>query len=121
MADSTDKEDRVPHVSWWPQETFSYYDAYTALENLKKYNNKVDYVLSHSPNDECLDKVKDMLTMCGEVIPHYLRKGLSYSNTSTNLQSIANEIEYKRWFCGHIHMDEKLDKYTVVYNGMIEI
>ena len=120
-ANSTDKHSREEHVSWWESEQFDYSDLYHALDNLKKYNYSVDYVISHSPNNDFIQKIRELFTQCGEEIPYYLQSKLKESESSVNLQSLANEIKFKKWFCGHIHIDEKIGKYCVLYNNIIEL
>lgn len=120
-ADSTDKEDRVEHISWWKDETFDTMDMVEALENLKKNNDNVDYVISHAPTNECLDLLYKLFTQCGESVPYYLGKKLKYSTSSSNLQEIKDKITFKKWFCGHIHIDETVGKYRVLYSDFEEI
>ena len=120
-ADSTDKENRVEHISWWKEETFDAMDVVDAMENLKKHDYKVDYVISHSPNNECLDLLYKLFTQCGESVPYYLEKKLKYSTSSSNLQEIKDKITFKKWFCGHIHIDEFVGEYRVLYNDFEEI
>ncbi len=37
-------------------------DVVDAMENLKKHDYKVDYVISHLPNNECLDLLYKLFT-----------------------------------------------------------
>ena len=96
-------------------------DIIESLENLAKYDYTVDYVISHSPNNDCLKSLYNMFTQCGEAVPYYLRDKLSRTNSSNNLQELANKISFKKWFCGHLHIDEVVEKYQVLYNRMKEI
>ena len=41
---------RINHISWWQRELPSEYEMKTGLDNLKKQNNKVDYIITHSPS-----------------------------------------------------------------------
>ena len=72
-ACSTDKAQRTEHFSWWADEEFSEHDLQEALRNLKKHQNKVDFVISHSPTDDLIELLKAMYTQCGEDIPWYLK------------------------------------------------
>ena len=82
---------------------------------------KVDFVISHSPNNELLQKLYDLLTCCGESVPYYLEKKLNQTHTSNILQEIKERISFKKWFCGHLHIDENLEKYKILYSYLYEI
>ena len=120
-ADSTDKEIRTEGLNWWKEESFDYKDFEEAFVNLQKHNFKVDYVISHSPNDELIYKLYDLLTCCGESIPYYLQKKLQHSQTSNILQDIKEKITFKKWFCGHLHIDENIEKYMIFYSYLYEL
>lgn len=120
-ANSTDKESRVEHISWWRDEVVSSNDVAEAFNNLKNHNYQVDYVISHSPSSEFLDLLYDMFTQCGEEVPYYLQKKITHSISSDNLQVIKEKIAFKRWFCGHIHIDEQIKNYRVLYRTFCEI
>ncbi|MFW6226459.1 MAG: metallophosphoesterase, partial [bacterium] len=45
---SLDKDRRTPYIHWWPQELPNYTEYKLGLDNLVKYNNKVDYIITHS-------------------------------------------------------------------------
>lgn len=120
-ADSTDKELRTQGLNWWREESFDYDDFEEAYLNLQKYDFKVDYVISHSPNNELLQKVYEQLTCCGESVPYYLQKKLKQTQTSNILQDVKEKITFKKWFCGHLHIDENIEKYTILYSYLYEI
>ena len=120
-ANSTDISSRQEHVSWWKDEEFSLHNLIETIENLKKYNNKVDYVISHCPTNEMIDNLKELFTQCGEQVPYFLKNKLQYTNTSSNLQEIENKAQYKMWFCGHLHIDEQSRNYCCIYEEFIEI
>lgn len=89
-AASHDKEYRKPDISWWKQETASQSEIDNALENLNNYYNKVDYVLTHTPPSDIVRKY---------IIADY------QDRTAEFLTEIEHKIDYKAWFCGHVHMD----------------
>lgn len=110
---SIDKHRRVPYVSWWPQEQPNHEEIEEALTNLEKYNNKVDYIVTHACPETImrneLNSIKAMYKMeCA---------------TEKFLDEIFNTVEYKQWFCGHYHMDAyiKSCKLQVLYNTIVKI
>ena len=46
-AESTDKEGRQEHISWWKEEIPSYAEMKHGMDNLEKHNWEVDYILTH--------------------------------------------------------------------------
>lgn len=76
------------------------------LNQLEKYNNNVDFVLSHeSPSSAFIYKDNIKLT-----------------HTTKLLDIIDNKIKYKWWYFGHYHHDMKANNHkTIVYEKFIRI
>ena len=100
---------RINHISWWQRELPSEYEMKTGLDNLKKQNNKVDYIITHSPS------TSELYLMGG--------KGLYQSDVLTNyLEEVKANTEYKRHFFGHMHWDKAInDKDVCLYEQIIRI
>ena len=100
---------RINHISWWQRELPSEYEMKTGLDNLKKQNNKVDYIITHSPS------TSELYLMGG--------KGLYQSDILTNyLEEVKANTEYKRHFFGHMHWDKAInDKDVCLYEQIIRI
>lgn len=58
---------RINHMSWWERELPSEEEMKEGLNNLAKQNNKVDYILTHSPILHCLDKWRVVLDSIREI------------------------------------------------------
>lgn len=86
---------RINHISWWKEELPSEDEMKEGLSNLKKENNEVDYILSHSPSTSEI----------------YLMGGKGYqSDVLTNyLEKIKANTKYKRHFFGHMHQDKAIN------------
>lgn len=110
-ATSVDKLYRKEGISWWEQELPNVKEMNEGLDNLKKHNNKVDYILTHTTSTSTLN----ILGKYYNFIPEY--------DTLTNyFDIISNEIEYTHWYFGHFHQDlEIIEKQTVTYNKIHEI
>ena len=105
-ARSTDKAYRTPYVSWWPEEMITEEDIKNAEKNLAKFNNKVDYVLTH-----CVET----FTACS-----CLLKGRDACTDA--LCFIDMVAEYKHWYFGHYHFDRKIDKKrTCLYQDIVTL
>lgn len=88
---------------WSPKEEPSEIEVNYAKENLKKHNNKVDFVLTHKYEyDETLPVIsQNLLELC---------------------RYIDESVEYKLWYSGHEHVIEKIDgKHFRIYNEIAEL
>lgn len=105
-AVSIDKYLRTPYISWWPEEEITIHDVDNALNNLEKYGNKVDYVITH-----CCDTPTVLNAF------HFRR-----DICTDQLNFIDKVVEYKHWFFGHYHFDRKInEKKTCLYNSIVMV
>ena len=100
---------RIKGLSWWEQELPSQKEMDNGLINLQKENNKVDYIITHSPS------TSELYLMGG--------KGLYQSDILTNyLEDVKANTEYKRHFFGHMHWDKAInDKDVCLYEQIVRI
>lgn len=102
---------RIDHKTWWSRELPSENEMLEGVENLKIHNNKVDYILTHSPYTSILS------VMDGN-------SGLYKSDVlSDYLQNIKQTVDYKHWLFGHMHVNENyyFDRSTCIYEQIIRI
>jgi len=108
-ATSVDKHLRKENISWWPQEIPSYIEMEYGVNNLNEHNNKVDYIITHCLPNSILDRV-DRWCPQHDSLTNYLEK------------MIVQNIDFKKWFCGHYHIDRTIDnKYYICYNDFLEL
>ncbi len=109
-ATSIDKDYRVEGESWWSQELPTYEELDEGVANLKRYGNRVDYVITHSCSERAFAYpiIQNNATIkyhCPEV------QMLSY------IEEIAT---FKHWFFGHFHLDAELgDRYTALLHNVV--
>lgn len=97
---------RVNHVSWWKEELPSESEMNHGLENLLKYHNKVDYILSHC----CPHQIASIIHPC---TPDIL---------TTYFDKINESVHCHKWFFGHYHDDRSImGKYQLRYVFIEEI
>ena len=85
---------RINGVSWWKEELPSQEEMDEGIHNLSKENNKVDYILTHCPPTYILKQMDGV-------------SGLYQSDIlSDYLQTIKENVEYKKWLFGHMHVNE---------------
>lgn len=74
------------------------------LENLKKHNNKVDYIITHQPPESIM-----LRTSVSK---------LDFNEFTTYLEKINYTINFKKWYSGHIHLDYEFDnRHTSMYEN----
>lgn len=105
-AISIDKQYRKLGISYWPEEEILNEDIDNAILNLKKFKNKVDYVLTH-----CCDS--------GTVSYEF---GYRPDICTDKLNFIDKVVDYKYWYFGHYHKDLVInDNKRCFYNDILEI
>jgi hypothetical protein len=100
---------RIKGLSWWEQELPTEEEMQTGIDNLKLHNNKVDFILSHSPS------TSELYLMGG--------KGLYEPDILSNyLEEVKATTEYKRHLFGHMHVNKAInDKDICLYEQIIRI
>lgn len=107
-AESIDKGQRVPYVSWWPEERLSHKEINECLIEVEKNTGKVDVILSHT---------------CPSVKAHLFRKELSclgeQCSVSRFLDHIDNFVSFNTWHFAHLHVDKSImhGRYTCHINN----
>ena len=109
---SCDIETRVEHRSWWQQELPTTQEWNEALNNLLQYNFHVDYIITH----DCPFHIKELLhtrtipcNLNDYTLPH-LR------NIDEVMDDIEQQVTYKLWFSGHLHIDQTIYKHVILFN-----
>lgn len=109
---SIDKGMRKEGTSWWPQEIPSYEELDEDVANLKRYDNSVDFIVTHSCDEKAL-WYPPLRTRTYKLNVYPENQLLSY---------FEDYVKYKHWYFGHYHMDGRLtDNKTVLYQKIIEL
>ncbi len=108
-AYSIDKCMRIDGYSWWKEEKPTEDEYKNGINNLKRYNFKVDYILTH--------------TMPREMIFRYGKYPDEHDMELTGfLEWIMYETKFEHWYCGHWHDDTCIgDKLTVLWFEVVKI
>lgn len=107
-ANSIDKSIRRTGLSWWPEEMPSDYEYEEGLRNLEKVNWKVDYILTHTCPEFVANQLVTYIYPGEETLQRYFNR-------------IVEEVEFKKWFFGHWHMDETVDNFRCLYSDIVEL
>jgi len=103
-AESTDKFNRIAHVSWWEEEVLSLEETNKCLDEVSAHGAKFDYVLTH--------------TCPAKYVSKFTREEVKLNcNVAKFLDQIDDMIECKKWHFGHFHQDKSIqrNKYNVHY------
>ena len=101
------KEKEHINKVWWREEIPSEEEMQEGRDNLEKYNNKVDYIITHSLP---LSELKKLFFYAGG------------DRLNEYHEEIMNKVSYKHWYCGHYHKDIDLDNnITVLFNKIIKL
>lgn len=100
---------RINHLSWWKEELPNDEEMKNGLNNLDKVNNKVDYILTHSPSNS------ELILLGG--------KGLyEFDKLTSYIDDIKARCEYKKHFFGHMHINKYINMQDIcLYENIIEI
>ena len=104
-AESTDKQARILHISWWEQEVLSHKETQYCLDEIALHENSFDYVLTHT----CPAKYVSKFTNKQVKLNCYVAKFLDH---------IDDTVSCKKWYFGHFHQDKSVQrgKYICHYN-----
>ena len=99
---------RVNHSSWWKEELPSEKEMNDGIQNLEKYNNKIDFIITH-----CGATSSIALYSMGDYKPDIL---------TNYFEEIRQKEKKKKWFMGHYHDNYAInDKEIILYEQIIRI
>lgn len=112
-AYSIDKKRRLAaNKYWWPDEQPSNETKKLVVEKLESINWKVDVVFSHT----CPKRYIPI-----EAFINGVNQTEVDQSTEEWLGYIESKLNYNNWYCGHWHINKKIDKLYFLYNGVIEL
>lgn len=97
---------RLNHISWWKQEIPSDDEMLFGLKTLEKYDNHVDFVISHC---------------CPQKIASIFSNGYYKSDTLTRyFNVVAETVWFSKWFFGHYHDNQVvMGKFVMLYEQIV--
>lgn len=118
---SIDKDRRVAGISWWPEEISSYEEFHTGLTNLKRVNNKVDYVVSHTIFEDAYKALFPNRASFGQF---GWEDNPKFNDPMHKMLSAYRDIiEYRKWYYAHFHLDVEQPKFKAhcLYNRIVKV
>lgn len=120
-GDSHDKQERIKNVSWWEAESITFDDIRESILNLKRHNNTVDYVITHTPPNKLIKEINDTYSLSGERVPYFIQNKILKCGSLEKMETIEGLIKYKQWYCGHLHFDFATFKHFCLYDDIYQI
>lgn len=109
-AYSVDKYERLAHdYQWFPNEQPSAEIKQFAEEQLARADWKVDAVFSHT----CPYKYRPL-----EAMIHGFDQNTIDTTTEEWLDQIEDKLDYKKWYCGHWHINKRIDKMEFLFRDV---
>ncbi len=103
-GNSQDMEFRIG-ANWWEREQPTHDEIMEGIENLERFNNEVDYIITHEPPAS----VKDCLGV--DVFQRIEVHAL--------FEEIIKSCRYRKWFFGKCHIDKHIPiKFYAVFNNV---
>lgn len=111
-ATSIDKYMRREGLSWWSEERPSDDELREGIDNLKRFENNVDYIITHSCDEKAL--------WYPPLRTREFKMGVYPENQM--LSYFEDILTYRHWYFGHYHMDADLtEKKTVLYQKIVRL
>jgi len=108
-ADTIIKDRLVENVIWWRGEFPTEAEFQEGIENLRKHNNAVDFVVTHSCGARALQ------FPAVQAIPGLWKE---YKETKM-LTHFEQTVSFRHWYFGHFHIDAELsESYTALYHAV---
>lgn len=109
-AYSVDKYWRLANdYAWFPNEQPSEEIKEYAVEHLDSINWRVDAVFSHT----CPYKYRPV-----EAMLHGFDQSKIDTSTEKWLDQIENRLDYRKWYCGHWHINKRIDKMEFLFHDI---
>lgn len=106
-GESIDRMYRQQGQSWWAEEIPSDDEFNEAIHNLDKNHWVVDYVVTHTAS---FLKMNEM---------GYIKEN---NQLTSFLNLIEGKLNFRHWYFGHFHRDQRLDEqHTVLYNQIVQV
>ena len=111
---SIDKMYRIPGISWWAEEMPTEAEYEEARENLKKYGNVVDIIISHAAPDSAME----YFVQTGEISHRYIQE----MELNLFLEEVRQTIRHRHFYFGHMHVDKQIsENMTALYYDVYDL
>lgn len=94
--------------TWWEEEMPSEAEMLRGLDNLKRHDDRVDYILTHEPS--------------GKACAYSGKRAERLDGVNLYLNRIEDTAQFERWFFGSLHVDKVISKrHLAVFRRVIPV
>jgi hypothetical protein len=114
---SVDKQYRIENKSWWSGELLNEEDKSKIKKIIEDNNYYTDYIITHVPPQTIINKMEANCLL-------YNNYNLKEKDpTSIFLENIFALMTFKKWYCGHMHIDYSFFNNSVkcLYNNVVKL
>jgi len=98
---------------WWKEEEWTKEEQEICVENLRKYDGEVDYVITHTLPQSVLRTLTKRLGFRPDED--------SVSLFFDRLIELNELKKFKKWYCGHFHCNERHYDFHILYEKVIKL
>lgn len=99
---------RIKNLSWWEDEVPTKEEMENGIKNLEKLNNKVDFIITHTPPASVIALIGFGLYQIDDFERY--------------LEEIRINTEYKTWLFGHMHDNRRInDKDYLLWEQIVRV
>lgn len=109
-ARSVDIGFRTPGIDWWDAELPNWAEMDKGFKELDKNQWEVDYVITHTAPFQVFVRLASRFNK----YYYYNDIGKYFMEY---LDDIYTRLSFKKWFCGHYHVDAEVDRCVFLYNN----
>ena len=127
-ATSIDRGNRTEGVNWWSGENPDRLEWSRLQTELFRVDNKVDYILTHTPPMPIAKRILKWEMMCDYHLPEYkIDDGMINTvncPTAKTLDIVSSRIDFNMWFFGHMHHTltlKEYPKYVGIYKEVLRL
>jgi len=108
---------RIKGISWWEEELPTEEEMKVGINNLEKVGYEVDYVISHCGST----RMQNLLESCFSN-SRCFRNTYKADILTDYFDDLEDKLKYTMWYCGHYHLDMRVDeRHHVLYEEIIPI
>ncbi len=117
-AFSVDRNLRIENVNIWSKKEILSNEEKEKINNLMKYENTVDYIITHTCPKFIVNYFHDYGLLNPETVPNWF---VFNTEQEEYFDIVAKHFNFKKWIFGHYHFDINIDKYSCLFENYIKI
>jgi hypothetical protein len=109
---------RIPNISWWSKEVASAKEMQYGLDNLKKHDNTMDYIVSHVTSKSILDIYAKQVLKSSK---GFVGLDKNVDPTEAYMDQVYAQTSFKQAYSGHMHDNWDYQKHHLLFDKIVKI